>query len=122
MFLKIYDLRVKFLINYKMVCLEQIHIIFLNFADNYYQQYCNGLILIQQLLREEHSHHFFSPVILLSVLPSNFIASGVKSKIISIFNFKCKPIFIFTDKDFDWGVINTFTMFFKNILKIILNT
>ena len=62
-----------------MVCVEQIYIIFLNFADNYYKQYYIGLILIQKFLSEEHSHHFFSPVILLSVLPSNFIVSGVKS-------------------------------------------
>ena len=62
-----------------MVCLEQMYIKFLNFADNYYQQYYNVLILIQQHLSEEHSHHFFSPVILLSVLPSNFIVSGVES-------------------------------------------
>ena len=62
-----------------MVCLEQMYIIFLSFADNYYQQYYDGLILIQQLLSEEHSHHFFSLVILLSVLPSNFIVSDVKS-------------------------------------------
>ena len=62
-----------------MVNLEQMYIIFLNFVDNYYQQYYNGLILIQQLLSEEHSHLFFSPVILLSVPPSNFIVSGVKS-------------------------------------------
>ena len=58
-----------------MVCLEQK---FLKVADNYYQQYYNGLILIQQLLSEEYSHHFFSSY-LLSVLPSNFIVSGVKS-------------------------------------------
>ena len=62
-----------------MVSLEQIYIIFLNFADNFYLQYYKGLRLIQQFLSEEHSHHFFSPVILLSVLPSNFIVSGVKS-------------------------------------------
>ena len=62
-----------------MVCLEQMYIKFLNFADNYYQQYYNVLILLQQLLGEEHSHHFFSPVILPSVLPSNFIVSDVKS-------------------------------------------
>ena len=78
MFLKRYGLEVTFLINYQMVCLEQMYIIFLNFADNYYQQYYNGLILLQQLLSEGHSH-IFSPVILLSVLPSNFIVSGVKS-------------------------------------------
>ena len=79
MFLKKYDLEMKFLINYQMVFLEQIYIIFLNFADNYYQQYYNVLILIEQLLSEEHSHHFFSLIILLSVLPSNFIFSAIKS-------------------------------------------
>ena len=42
-----------------MVCLKQMYIIFENFADNYYQQYYNGLILIQQFLNEEYFHHFY---------------------------------------------------------------
>ena len=59
MFLRRYDLEVKFLINYQVVCLEQMYIIFFNFADNFYQQYYNELILIQQSLNEEYFHHFY---------------------------------------------------------------
>ena len=32
----------------------------------------------QQSLNEVHFHHFFSSVILFSVLPNNFIVSGIK--------------------------------------------
>ena len=59
MFLRIYDLRAKFLINYQMVFLGQMYMKFSNFANNYYQQYYNRLILIQQPLSEEHSHYCF---------------------------------------------------------------
>ena len=62
-----------------MVCLEQMYIIFENFTDNYYYQDCNGLIVTQQSLNEEHFQHFYFLVVWLSVLPNNFIVSGVKS-------------------------------------------
>ena len=62
-----------------MVCFEQMCIIFLNLADNQYKQDCNELILIQQPLNEAHFFPFFALVNLLSVLPSNFIVSAVKS-------------------------------------------
>ena len=44
-----------------------------------------------------------------------------KLKIISSFNFKCISIFYFIFMYFYWWIINTFIMFFKNILQIILN-
>ena len=42
-----------------MVCLEQMYIIFENFAGNYYEQDYNELILIHQSLNEEHVHNFY---------------------------------------------------------------
>ena len=77
MFLERYSLLVKFPTNYQIVCLEQMYIIFLNLANNHYQQDCNELILIQQPLNEVHFHHSYLYFFLLSVLPSNFIVSGV---------------------------------------------
>ena len=118
MFLKRYDLRVKFLINYQTVCLEQMYTIFLNFADNYYQQYYNVLIL---LLSEEHSRHFFLQLFNFQCFQVISLFQVLKAQDNIHFNFKCNPIFIFTYKHFDWWVINTCTMFFKNILKTILN-
>ena len=58
-----------------MVCLEQMYVIFLSFADNHYKRDYNEPILIQQPLNEG----FLSLVILLSVLSIYFIVSGVKS-------------------------------------------
>ena len=46
-----------------MVCLEQMYIIFENFTDNYYYQDCNGLIVTQQSLNEEHFQHFYFLVV-----------------------------------------------------------
>ena len=59
MFLKRYGLEVKFVINYQMVCLEQMYIKFENFAFNYYLQEHNELIPIRQSLNAEHFRHFF---------------------------------------------------------------
>ena len=42
-----------------MVCLEQTYIIFLNLADNHYQQDYNELIPIQQSVNEAHFHHSY---------------------------------------------------------------
>ena len=75
MFLKRYDLLVKFLINYETVCLKQMYIILLNLDDNTAE--LAELMIIQQSLNGAHPHQ--SLVILLSVLTSNFIVSGVKS-------------------------------------------
>ena len=41
-----------------MICLEY-NIIFLNVADNHYEQDYYELILIQQSLNEAHFHHFY---------------------------------------------------------------
>ena len=42
-----------------MVCLEQVYMIFLNLADNHYQQDYNEPVLIQQSLNEVHFHHSY---------------------------------------------------------------
>ena len=76
MFSKRYDLLEKFLISYQTVYLEQTHIILLNLVDNHYIQWTNTTSLIS---RCGTFSPFFSLVILYSVLPSNFIVSGVKS-------------------------------------------
>ena len=57
-----------------MSCLVQKYTIFLNLADNHYQEHCNEPVLTQQRLSP-----FLSLVVLLSVRPSDFIVSGVKS-------------------------------------------
>ena len=69
MFLKRYGLGVKFPINHQMVCLEQMSIIFENFDNSYYSA----------ISKRGTFSPFLSLVILLLVLPSNFIVSGVKS-------------------------------------------
>ena len=51
----------------------------LEFADIYYWKYYNRLMLLQWFLNDARSHHFHFSYILLSVLPSNFIVSGIKS-------------------------------------------
>ena len=61
-----------------MSCLVQKYTIFLNLADNHYQQGCNPNTNSATSKFGTFSP-FLSLVILLSVLPSNFIVSGVKS-------------------------------------------
>ena len=51
--------RVEFLINYEMACLEQMYIIFLNLADNHYEEDYNELIVIQKPLNEVYFRRFY---------------------------------------------------------------
>ena len=120
MFLKRYGLLVKILINYQMVCLEQMYIIFLNLSENHYSQDCNELILIQQSLNEVHFHHSYPKLFYFQCFQviSLFQVLNVR---VSIFNFKCNSIFNFIYIYSNSWIITIFPMFFKNILKIILN-
>ena len=81
MFLKRYDLLVKFLINYQTVYLQQTCIRLLILVENHYQQYHNVLLdnTTSVISRCGSLSPFLSFVILFSVLPSNFIVLGVKS-------------------------------------------
>ena len=76
MFLKRCVLFEKFLTEYQKVYLEQNYVILLNLADNHYLQCCNESILLQYFQVLVHFHRF---CLFFSVLPSNFIVSGVKS-------------------------------------------
>ena len=67
--------KIWFVISYQTVYSEQKCAILLNLADNHYWQCYNELVLLLQFRDVVHFHHFC----LLSLLPSNFIVSDVKS-------------------------------------------
>ena len=119
-FLKKYNLLEKFLINYQTVYLEQKCIKLLNLVDNHYWQYYNELILTS---RCGPFSPFLSLVILFSVLPSNFIASGVKSSrlhpflILNVILVSILFKYIFTDGLY---FLHVFFKFVQNNLKYLI--
>ena len=63
-----------------------------------------------------------SLVILLLVLPSNFLVSVIKSfKTISCLYFKCNSLFYFIYLCSYWKIVCNCLIFFDDILKIVLN-
>ena len=73
--LKRYDFEGKFLIYYQIVYVEQMYARRLNVVDNQYWQYRATSVISNCVTFSS----FLSLVVLFSVLPSNFIVSGVKS-------------------------------------------